>query len=228
MLYAEKARSLLIVLQGIDAAGKDGVCRHVITAMSPQGCSVIGFKQPTPEERGHDFLWRVHRHAPETGRVAIFNRSHYEDVLVVRVHKLVPKDTWQVRYDHINAFERLLADSGTTILKFFLWISKDEQLERFKDRLDDPGRQWKISEGDYTERGYWDDYVSAYEDMLERCSTERAPWFVIPSNHKWFRNFAVSSIIAEAMEGMKMQLPKPTVDIAAIRKAYHKAAKGQD
>lgn len=228
MLYAEKARSLLVVLQGIDAAGKDGVCRHVIAAMSPQGCSVTGFKQPTPEERGHDFLWRVHRHAPETGRVAIFNRSHYEDVLVVRVHKLVPKETWQARYDHINAFERLLADSGTTILKFFLWISKDEQLSRFKDRLDDPARQWKISDGDYTERTYWDDYVAAYEDMLERCSTERAPWFVIPSNHKWFRNFAVSSIIAEAMEGMKMQLPKPTVDIAAIRKAYHKAAKGQD
>ncbi len=226
-LYAEKAHSLLIVLQGIDAAGKDGVCRHVITAMNPQGCEVVGFKQPTPEERGHDFLWRVHRHAPETGRVAIFNRSHYEDVLVVRVHKLVPKETWQPRYDHINAFETLLADSGTTILKFFLWISKEEQLARFKARLEDPARQWKISDSDYSERTYWDDYTVAYEDMLERCSTARAPWYVIPSNHKWFRNLAVSSIIVQAMEGMKMQMPKPTVDLAAIRKAYHKAAQDQ-
>ncbi|MCA0304101.1 MAG: polyphosphate kinase 2 family protein [Proteobacteria bacterium] len=225
-LYAEKAHSLLIVLQGIDAAGKDGVCRHVITAMNPQGCEVTGFKQPTPEERGHDFLWRVHKHAPELGRVSIFNRSHYEDVLVVRVHKLVPKETWQARYDHINAFERLLVDSGTTVLKFFLWISKEEQLARFKERLDDPARQWKISDSDYTERNYWDDYSAAYEEMLERCSTKHAPWFVIPSNHKWFRNLAVSSIIVDAMEGMKMQMPKPTVDLAAIRKAYHKAAQG--
>ena len=224
-LYAERAHSVLIVLQGIDAAGKDGVCRHVIGAMSPQGCAVTGFKQPTAEERGHDFLWRVHRHAPELGQVAIFNRSHYEDVLVVRVHHLVPKETWSLRYDHINAFENLLADSGTTILKFFLWISKEEQLERFKQRLDDPARQWKISDSDYKERAYWDDYVSAYEAMLERCSTDRVPWYVIPSNHKWFRNLAVSQIICGAMEGMKLQMPKPTVDLEQIRKAYHKASK---
>ena len=224
-LYAERAHSVLIVLQGIDAAGKDGVCRHVIGAMSPQGCAVTGFKQPTAEERGHDFLWRVHRHAPELGQVAIFNRSHYEDVLVVRVHHLVPKETWSLRYDHINAFENLLADSGTTILKFFLWISKEEQLERFKQRLDDPARQWKISDSDYKEREYWDDYVRAYEDMLERCSTDRVPWYVIPSNHKWFRNLAVSQIICEAMEGMKLQMPKPTVDLDQSRKAYHKASK---
>jgi len=223
-LYAEKAHSLLIVLQGIDAAGKDGVCRHVIDAMNPQGCVVTGFKQPTAEERGHDFLWRVHRHAPELGKVAIFNRSHYEDVLVVRVHKLVPKEQWAKRYDHINAFERLLADSGTTILKFFLWISKEEQLERFRQRLDDPARQWKISESDYTERAYWDDYVAAYEEMLQRCSTDVAPWYVIPSNHKWFRNLAVSQIICEALAGMKLKMPKPTVDLDKIRKSYHKAA----
>lgn len=225
-LYAERAHSVLIVLQGIDAAGKDGVCRHVIDAMNPQGCAVTGFKQPTTEERGHDFLWRVHRHSPELGQVAIFNRSHYEDVLVVRVHHLVPKETWSLRYDHINAFENLLADSGTTILKFFLWISKEEQLERFKQRLDDPARQWKISDSDYKEREYWDDYVRAYEDMLERCSTARVPWYVIPSNHKWFRNLAVSQIVCEAMEGMKLQMPKPTVDLDQIRKAYHKASKG--
>jgi len=224
MLYAERAHSLLVVLQGIDAAGKDGVCRHVLTAMSPQGCSVAAFKQPTPEERGHDFLWRVHRHAPELGRVSIFNRSHYEDVLVVRVHKLAPQEVWSKRYAHINAFEKLLADSGTTILKFFLWISKDEQLARFKERLDDPARQWKISNSDYTERDYWDDYVSAYEDMLESCSTKHAPWFVIPSNHKWFRNLAVSQIITETMEGLGMKMPKPTVDLEQIRTAYHKAA----
>lgn len=223
-LYAERAHSLLIVLQGIDAAGKDGVCRHVITAMSPQGCEVTGFKQPTPEERGHDFLWRVHRHAPEIGKVAIFNRSHYEDVLVMRVHKLVGKEVWSARYDHINAFERLLADGGTTILKFFLWISKEEQLARFKERLDDPARQWKISNSDYTERAHWDDYAEAYEAMLERCSTKHAPWFVIPSNHKWFRNLAVSQIIAEAMHGMKMKMPTPSVNLDEIRKAYHEAA----
>ncbi len=223
-LYAEHAHSLLIVLQGIDAAGKDGICRHVIDAMNPLGCTVTGFKQPTAEAKAHDFLWRVHPHAPGLGQVAIFNRSHYEDVLVVRVHKLVPEEEWSRRYDHINAFESLLTHSRTTILKFFLYISKDEQLARFKERLVDPARQWKISESDYTERQYWNDYVAAYEDMLERCSTKHAPWYVIPSNHKWFRNLAVSQIICSAMEDMNMKMPKPTVDLDRIRKAYHKAA----
>lgn len=223
-LYAEQAHSLLIVLQGSDAAGKDGICRHVINAMNPQGCVVTGFKQPTAEEKAHDFLWRVHPHAPALGKVAIFNRSHYEDVLVVRVHKLQPKEVWSRRYDHINAFEALLADSGTRILKFFLYISKEEQLTRFKERMLDPERQWKISDSDYKEREYWDDYVSAYEDMLERCSTDKAPWYVIPSNHKWFRDLAVSQIICEAMTDMNMKIPKPTVDLEQIRKAYHKAA----
>ena len=223
-LFAERAHSFLIVLQGSDAAGKDGVCRHVIDAMNPQGCVVTGFKQPTEEEKAHDFLWRVHPHAPGLGKVAIFNRSHYEDVLVVRVHKLLPKEVWSRRYDQINAFEALLADTGTKILKFFLYISKDEQLARFKERLLDPARQWKISESDYKEREYWDEYVSAYEDMLGQCSTDKAPWHVIPSNHKWFRNLAVSKIICETMEGMNMKIPKPTVDLDQIRKAYHKAA----
>jgi PPK2 family polyphosphate:nucleotide phosphotransferase len=224
-LYAERKHALLIVLQGIDAAGKDGTVWHVLTAMNPQGTTVTGFKQPTPAELAHDFLWRVHAHAPGRGQVAVFNRSHYEDVLVVRVHDLVPKAIWSKRYDAINDFEKLLADNGTTIVKFFLYISPEEQLERFKQRLDDPRRQWKISDTDYKERAFWDDYVKAYEAMLERCSTPHAPWYVIPSNHKWFRNLAVSRILADTLDDLKMKLPKPTVDLDAIRKEYHAAAR---
>jgi len=224
-LYADRHHCLLIVLQGIDGAGKDGTCWHVVSAMDPQGVNVVGFKQPTLEERDHDFLWRVHPHAPGLGRVAVFNRSHYEDVLVARVHKLVPKDVWKRRFKFINDWERLLVEEkNTAILKFFLYISKDEQLARFKERLDDPGRQWKISDTDYSERKLWDKYVDAFEAALSKCSTEQAPWFVIPSNHKWFRNFAVSQIIADAMEDMKLNLPKPTVDLQKIRKLYHQAA----
>jgi PPK2 family polyphosphate:nucleotide phosphotransferase len=225
LLYAEKKHSLLIVVQGIDAAGKDGTCWHVITAMNPQGTTVTSFKQPTAEERAHDFLWRVHPHVPGLGQVAVFNRSHYEDVLVARVHNLVPESVWSKRYKEINQFEKLLGRKGTTILKFFLYISPEEQLARFRQRLDDPNRQWKISESDYTERAYWNDYLKAYEAMLEQCSTEQAPWFVIPSNHKWFRNLAVSQIIAATLKDLKMKLPPPTVDLAKIRKAYHAAAK---
>lgn len=221
-LYGERKHSLLIVLQGIDGAGKDGTCWHVIKAMDPQGVQVHGFKQPTPEEKDHDFLWRVHPHAPGRGAVSIFNRSHYEDVLAVRVHKLAPKDVWKPRYDFINEWEKLLSvENDTTILKFFLYISKDEQLARFKERLDDPTHQWKISATDYTERNLWDDYIEAFEAALSRCSTDHAPWFVIPSNHKWFRNLAVSAIIAETLEDMKIQPPKPTVDIEEIRRLYH-------
>ena len=223
-LYADRRHCLLIVLQGIDGAGKDGTCWHVVSAMDPQGVNVVGFKQPTPEERDHDFLWRVHPHAPGLGRVAVFNRSHYEDVLVARVHKLVPKDVWKRRFEFINDWERLLVEEkNTTILKFFLYISKDEQLARFKERLDDPGRQWKISDSDYSERKLWDKYVEAFEAALSKCSTEQAPWFIIPSNHKWFRNFAVSQIVASAMEDMKVKLPEPTVDLQKIRKLYHQA-----
>ncbi len=224
LMYAERKHSLLIVLQGLDAGGKDGVVRHVITGMNPAGLRVVGFKQPTAEEIAHDFLWRVHPQAPGKGEVAVFNRSHYEDVLVVRVHNLVPKPVWSERYKLINDFEKLLAEhNGTTILKFFLYISKEEQLERFKQRLDDPARQWKISDSDYTERNYWDDYIVAFEDALEKTSTKHAPWFVIPANHKWFRNLAISQIIVETLEGLKMKTPGPTVDIAAIRKLYHAA-----
>ncbi|MBN2579730.1 MAG: polyphosphate kinase 2 family protein [Pirellulales bacterium] len=225
LMYAEKKHSLLIVLQGLDAGGKDGVVRHVIAGMNPAACRVVGFKQPTAEELEHDFLWRIHPHVPANGEVAIFNRSHYEDVLVVRVHKLVPKEVWSPRYEQINRFERLLAsENNTTILKFFLYISKEEQLARFKQRLDDPLRQWKISDSDYKEREYWDGYIEAFEDVLNKTSTEYAPWFVIPANHKWFRNLAVSQIIRRTLKNMNMKLPPPTVDLAEIRKQYHTAA----
>lgn len=228
-LYADRRHSLLIVLQGIDGAGKDGTCWHVISAMDPQGVQVRGFKQPTPEERDHDFLWRIHPHAPARGNVSIFNRSHYEDVLAVRVHKLVPKEIWKPRYDFINEWEKLLhVENNTTILKFFLYISKEEQLARFKERLDDPARQWKISGSDYSERNRWDDYIEAFDAALSRCSTAHSPWFVIPSNHKWFRNLAVSAIIADALEGMKLELPKPTVDIEEIRRLYHQASEAEN
>jgi PPK2 family polyphosphate:nucleotide phosphotransferase len=227
-LYADRRHGLLVVLQGIDSAGKDGTCWHVISAMDPEGVHVQSFKQPTAEERDHDFLWRVHPHAPARGRVAVFNRSHYEDVLVARVHKLVAKDVWKPRYDFINEWEKLLtAENNTTILKFFLYISNDEQLARFKQRLDDPERQWKISDSDYAERDLWDEYIRAFEAALSRCSTKHAPWFVIPANHKWFRNFAVSQIIADAMEGMNLKLPKPIVDLKEIRRLYHKNASVQ-
>jgi PPK2 family polyphosphate:nucleotide phosphotransferase len=225
LMYAENKHSLLIVLQGLDAAGKDGVVRHVLTGMNPEGCVSVNFKQPTKEELAHDFLWRVHPHVPARGSVAIFNRSHYEDVLVARVHGLVPEKIWSKRYDQINDFERLIVtENNTTILKFFLHISKGEQLARFKKRLDDPARQWKISDSDYKERDYWSDYIRAFEDVLTRTSTEHAPWFIIPSNHKWFRDLAISQIIVRQMKDMDMQLPKPTVNIAEIRRQYHQAA----
>lgn len=224
-MYAENKHSLLIVLQGLDAAGKDGVVRHVLTGMNPSGCISVNFKEPTKEELAHDFLWRVHPHVPAKGSVAIFNRSHYEDVLVARVHGLVPEKVWSKRYDQINDFEQLIVtENNTTLLKFFLHISKEEQLARFKKRLDDPTRQWKISDSDYKEREYWSDYTKAFEDVLTKTSTETAPWFIIPSNHKWFRDLAISQIIVRQMDDMDMQLPKPTVDLAEIRRAYHQAA----
>jgi PPK2 family polyphosphate:nucleotide phosphotransferase len=217
LLYAEQKHALLIVLQGRDAAGKDGTIRHVMTGMNPQGCVVTPFKQPTPEEAAHDFLWRVHKAVPPVGDVGIFNRSHYEDVLIVRVHNLVPKDVWSRRYGQINSFEQMLAENRVKLLKFFLHISKDEERRRFQKRIDDKKRHWKISEADFAEREYWDDYTKAFEEMLTRCSTPEAPWFVIPSNKKWFRNLAVSHIIAETMEDMKMKFPQPKVDVSKIK-----------
>jgi PPK2 family polyphosphate:nucleotide phosphotransferase len=224
-LYAEHKRSLLICLQAPDAGGKDGVVRHVIGSMNPQGCRVVNFKQPTPEELAHDFLWRIEGETPRRGEVVIFNRSHYEDVLVVRVHDLVPEDVWSKRFEQINDFERRLVSNGTCVVKFFLHISKDEQLRRFKQRLDDPARRWKISEADYSEREYWDRYGEAYEDALSKCSTEDAPWFVIPSDHKWFRDLAISRIIVTTMENLGIELPEPAVNIDEIRRKYHATAR---
>jgi PPK2 family polyphosphate:nucleotide phosphotransferase len=223
LLYADASQSLLVVLQALDAAGKDGVIRHVFSGMNPQGTSVFGFKQPSREEAAHDFLWRAHLRTPGKGEVAVFNRSHYEDVLVVRVHKLVPRSVWSKRYELINDFETMLSQSGTTILKFFLHISPEEQLARFKQRLDDPSRQWKISESDYSERELWPQYLEAYEDAMSMTSTNRAPWYIIPANQKWFRNLAVSQIIADTMDEMGLQLPPTRVNIAEIRRKYHAA-----
>ena len=227
LLYAQRKHSVLVVLQAPDAGGKDGTVNHVFSTLNPQGTAVIGFKQPTPAELAHDFLWRVHPHAPGRGEVAIFNRSHYEDVLVTRVHKLINKATWAARYEHIREFETVLTDNDTTILKFFLHISKEEQLARFAERLEDPKRNWKISESDYAERALWDDYIAAFEDAISATSTHNAPWYVIPSNHKWFRNLAVSQIMADTMEGLGMSFPKATVDLAEIRRKYHAAVEEQ-
>jgi PPK2 family polyphosphate:nucleotide phosphotransferase len=224
LLYSEGRHSLLIVLQAMDAGGKDGTVRHAMSTMSPVGTIVTSFKQPIAEDLKHDFLWRVHPHAPAKGMVAVFNRSHYEDVLVVRVHNLVPKDVWSERYGFINEFEKLMRkQNGTRIIKFFLYISKDEQLERFKSRLDDPNRNWKISEDDYREREFWDDYIAAYEAVFRKTSTRHAPWYVIPANHKWFRNLAISQIVAATLEEIHIERPEPQVDLEMIRRQYHAA-----
>jgi PPK2 family polyphosphate:nucleotide phosphotransferase len=216
VLWAEGKHSLLIVLQAMDAGGKDGTIKHVMRGVNPQGCQVTSFKVPTEEELDHDFLWRIHKATPRRGYIGIFNRSHYEDVLVVRVHDLVPEAVWQQRYEQINHFEKLLADSGTTILKFFLYISKEEQKERFEARLRDPRKNWKFSSQDVDERSYWDDYMAAFEEALSRCSKPWAPWFVIPANRKWYRNLVVSQIIVEALEKLDMCYPPPLPDAEKI------------
>ncbi len=203
LLYAAQQNSVLVVLQGMDTSGKDGTVSHVMSVVNPQGCRVNAFKAPTPEELAHDFLWRVHPHAPGKGLMEIFNRSHYEDVLVTRVHNLVPKEMWQQRYEQINAFEELLAADGTIILKFFLYIGQDEQAKRLQAREDDPDKRWKLSPGDYVEREYWDDYIKAYEAALTKCSTPHAPWYVIPANHKWYRNLAVAKVLADTLQPYK-------------------------
>lgn len=217
LLYAENRRAVLIVLQAMDAGGKDGTIRHVMSAVNPQSCRVTAFKQPSAEELAHDFLWRIHRNVPRKGEIGIFNRSYYEDVLVVRVHNLVPKDVWSQRYDQINQFEEYLAESGVHILKFFLHISKGEQLKRLKARIDDPAKNWKIEPTDVQERNYWDDYVRAYEAALGRCSSQCAPWYIIPANHKWFRNMAVSQIIVDTLKEFDMKFPRPKFDLSKLK-----------
>ncbi|HLF83366.1 MAG TPA: PPK2 family polyphosphate kinase [Blastocatellia bacterium] len=199
LLYAARQQSLLIILQGRDTSGKDGVIRHVAGPLNSQSCSVTSFKVPTEEELAHDFLWRIHAQTPRAGDIKIFNRSHYEDVLVVRVHKLVPKEVWHSRYEDINAFERSLADAGTIILKFYLHISKAEQKERLLEREQDATKSWKLSDGDWKEREYWDDYTEAYEDALNECSSKRRPWFIVPADKKWFRNLAVAEALRDAL-----------------------------
>jgi PPK2 family polyphosphate:nucleotide phosphotransferase len=223
LIHSERKRSLLICLQALDGAGKDGTINHVLGSMNPQGTRVHVFKAHTPEEKEPHFLWRIWQQVPKPGEVVIFNHSHYEDVLVVRVHNLVPRNVWEKRYALINDFEKQLVKGGTHILKFFLPISPEEQLERFKLRLDDPARNWRISEKDYAERAFWEDYTTAYEDALSKTSTDFAPWFIIPSNNKWFRNLAVAKIVVETMESLDMKLPKPKVNIKEIRRKYHKS-----
>jgi PPK2 family polyphosphate:nucleotide phosphotransferase len=208
-LYAQGTQSLLIVLQAMDAGGKDGTIEHVFKGINPQGVQVTGFKAPTREELAHDFLWRIHQHTPPKGYMGIFNRSQYEDVLVVRVNNLVPPEVWQRRYAHINSFEQLLVDSGTHILKFFLYISKEEQKERFQDRLDQPEKNWKFSMGDLPVRERWDDYIEAYEAVLSKCNTQQAPWHIVPANRKWYRNLVISKTIVEALEQMNPAFPPP-------------------
>jgi PPK2 family polyphosphate:nucleotide phosphotransferase len=203
LLYAVRLRSVLIILQGLDTSGKDGTIRHVAGPLDSQSCSVASFKVPTEEELAHDFLWRVHARTPTLGEIKIFNRSHYEDVLVGRVHELVQKDVWRQRYEHINTFERLLTDSGTIILKFYLHISKDEQKQRLLKREKDPIKSWKLSVSDWKEREHWEDYTAAYEDALNRCSTKHAPWFIVPADKKWFRNLAVAEALRDALMPLK-------------------------
>lgn len=217
LMHAERRRALLIVLQGIDASGKDGTIRNVMTAFNPQGCRVTSFKEPTPAELAHDFLWRVHAVTPGKGEVAVFNRSHYEDVLVARVLELVPTSVWELRYEQINRFEEHLAEHDVVIVKLFLHISKDEQRERLQRRLDDPAKHWKVSLGDLEQRKQWDDYMRAYEDAISKCNAAHAPWYIVPADKKWFRNVAVSEILVHTLEGLKMKFPKATDDLSGIR-----------
>lgn len=207
VLYAEGKHKLLIVFQAMDTAGKDSSIRYIFDRTNPQGVKVASFKKPTGEELAHDYLWRVHKHTPAAGHITIFNRSHYEDVLVVRVHDLVPEKRWRKRYEHIRNFEELLVDEGTTVLKFFLHISKEEQKERLQDRLDKPHKNWKFAKGDLAERKLWDDYTAAYEEAMSQTSTKGAPWYVIPANRKWYRNLVISEILVDTLEKLKMEYP---------------------
>jgi PPK2 family polyphosphate:nucleotide phosphotransferase len=216
-LFVEGRRSVLVVLQAMDTGGKDGTIEHVFGTMNPSGVDVASFKKPTEEELAHHFLWRIERRLPAPGQIMIFNRSHYEDVLIVRVHGLVPEEVWSGRFDEINAFEAKVVAAGTTLVKCFLHISYDEQRERLLARLDDPDKHWKFNEADIDERARWADYQAAYEDAIRRCSTEDAPWYVIPADRKWYRNWAVASLLAETLEAMDPSYPRPDLDVEALR-----------
>ena len=217
VLYAGQQHAVLIVLQGMDTAGKDGTISHIFSGVNPQGCEVASFKVPTPLEARHDFLWRCHAAAPARGVIGIFNRSHYEDVLSPRVHKLISHKVARRHMDDINAWEETLTDTGTVILKFFLHMSRDEQKRRLQARLDDPEKHWKFSAADLSERKFWPEYQEAYDDILARTSTKHAPWFVIPSDHKWYRNLAISEILVQALSGLKLKYPEPTMDVSKLK-----------
>jgi PPK2 family polyphosphate:nucleotide phosphotransferase len=217
VLYAQGKHAILVVFQAMDGGGKDGSISHVFRGVNPQGCTVTSFKVPTPLEASHDFLWRIHAHTPAKGMIGIFNRSHYESLLVERVKNLVPEKVWSKRYDHINQFEKTLADEGTTIIKFFLHISWEEQKRRMEKRLADPTKNWKFSAADLKERKRWDDYMAAYQEVLRKCSTEWAPWYVVPADHKWFRNWVVSDTLVRTLETLDLQFPPPLKDADRIK-----------
>jgi PPK2 family polyphosphate:nucleotide phosphotransferase len=216
-LYADKGKGLLIILQGTDASGKDSTVRHVMSAFNPQSCRAISFKTPNNEELSHDYLWRAHKNIPAKGQIVIFNRSYYEDVIEVSVHKTISKSTCHERYKQINNFEKYLVENDIQIVKLFLHISKDEQKKKLEERLNDPTKQWKFSENDILERKLWDRYVRAHEKVLNKCSTEYSPWYIIPANTKWFRNFAVACIIDSILKGMNLKFPKPKINLSDIK-----------
>jgi PPK2 family polyphosphate:nucleotide phosphotransferase len=219
LLYADGGHKVLVVLQGMDSSGKDGTIKHVFKMVNPLGVRVVNFKRPNDVELAHDYLWRVHRGTPRDGEIAIFNRSHYEDVLVVRVHDLVPSEVWRRRYDQIRHFEQMLVDEGTVIRKFFLHISNAEQKARLQERLDNPAKHWKFEHGDIEERAYWDDYTAAYEDALFETSTDAAPWYVVPSDQKWFRNLVISTVLVDLLESLKLDYPPGPPDLDEIKLA---------
>ena len=218
LMYADNRYALLIVIQAMDAGGKDGLIRSVMSGLNPQGCKVTSFKAPSAEEKDHDYLWRIHPNVPNFGDIGIFNRSHYEEVLVVRVHNFVPKDVWKARYDQINNFERYLFENRVIVRKFYLHISKKEQEERMMKRLLDPKKNWKFSSADLKERNYWGDYMEAFEDLLSRCSTKQAPWYIVPSDNKWYRNLVVARVLVETLESLNMKWPEPSAEVKELAK----------
>jgi PPK2 family polyphosphate:nucleotide phosphotransferase len=216
-LWAEHTRSLLVVLQGMDTSGKGGTIKHVFRGVNPAGLRVAAFKRPTQEELAHPFLWRIEQRLPDPGEIVIFDRSHYEDVLVVRVHDLAPRDAWPARYDEIVRWERRVAGAGTAIVKVYLHISYDEQRERLLARLDDPDKHWKFNEGDIDERARWNDYMAAYEDVFARCHTDVAPWYIVPADRRWYRNWAVERLVVETLEELDPAFPRPDLDVQALK-----------